>query len=365
MPAWKVAIIGAGKIGETIASFLHSSDAYDVVLTDSTEAALDRVELPIEKKVIDASNATSLVDGLRGVDAVLSAAPFFLTPTIAAAAKEIGAHYFDLTEDVASTEAVRKLAEGSKSVFIPQCGLAPGFVGIAGAHLAHEFDKIEKLVLRVGALPLFPTNALKYNMTWSTDGLINEYCNPCDAIVDGTPAKVQPLEGAEIISIDGTDYECFNTSGGLGTLCETLDGKASYVAYKTVRYPGHLSIIKMLLHDLGLIERRDLLGEVFDTALPRTEQDVVIVFCTATGWKNGTYMERSYLNKSLAQKIGGKRRSAIQITTAAGICANLELVRTGILPNQGFLSQEDVPFEMFLETEFGQYYRMGDVKDAA
>ena len=66
--------------------------------------------------------------------------------------------------------------------------------------------------MRVGALPAFPTNALKYNLTWSVDGLINEYCNPCEAIHDGQQIEVLPLEGLEHFSLDGTEYEAFNTS---------------------------------------------------------------------------------------------------------------------------------------------------------
>ena len=82
--------------------------------------------------------------------------------------------------------------------------------------------------MRVGALPLFPSNALKYNLTWSTDGLINEYCNPCQAIHDGQLREVWPLEGLEQFSLDGVEYEAFNTSGGLGTLCETLRGRVDH-----------------------------------------------------------------------------------------------------------------------------------------
>ena len=75
--------------------------------------------------------------------------------------------------------------------------------------------------LRVGALPQHPNNVLKYSLTWSTEGLINEYGNPCQAIVDGRMIEVAPLEGLEEIEIDGTLYEAFNTSGGLGSLAET------------------------------------------------------------------------------------------------------------------------------------------------
>jgi len=359
--SWNICVVGAGKIGQMIATLLKGSPNYRVTVADHDLKALGEIaKLGVATKQIDATDEAGLAEGLNGFDAVLSAAPFFLTPAIAKAAKTAGAHYFDLTEDVAATEAVRALAQDSKTAFMPQCGLAPGFVGIAGAALAAEFDDLDSLHMRVGALPLYPTNALKYNLTWSTDGLINEYCNPCDAIVNGQRVKTAPLEDYERLGHDGVEYECFNTSGGLGTLPETLNGKAQAVSYRSIRYPGHCDILKMLLHDLGLERRRDLLKEIFETALPRTDQDVVLVFCTAKGRINGELREKSLINKSFARQIDGATWSAIQVTTAAGILGAVDLMRTGKLPAQGFVKQEQIKLDDFLNTEFGQLYRAGD-----
>ena len=244
---WNVCIVGAGKIGQMIATLLKGSPHYSVTVADHDLNALSALnKLGIATRQIDAGDDEALAKGLEEFDAVISAAPFFLTPAIAKAAKAAGAHYFDLTEDVAATNAVRELAKDSETAFMPQCGLAPGFVGIAGSALASEFDEIDSLHMRVGALPLYPTNALKYNLTWSTDGLINEYCNPCDAIVNGKLVKTAPLEDYEILGHDGVEYECFNTSGGLGTLPETLEGKARAVSYRSIRYPGHRDILRRL-----------------------------------------------------------------------------------------------------------------------
>lgn len=359
---WNICVVGAGKIGQMIATLLKRSTNYSVTVADRDLAALSQLyEMGIPTKQIDAENTEGLARSLNGFDAVISAAPFFLTPNIATAAKAAGAHYFDLTEDVASTNAVRALAEGAKTAFMPQCGLAPGFVGIAGAALAKEFDTLDSLHMRVGALPLYPTNALKYNLTWSTDGLINEYCNPCDAIVDGKRTKTRPLEDYEILGHDGVEYECFNTSGGLGSLPETLEGHAREVSYRSIRYPGHCEILKLLLHDLGLHQRRDLLKGIFEAALPRTDQDVVLVFCTAKGTKDGALREQSYINKSFSRQINGQIWSAIQITTAAGVLGVVDLMRRGKQKPHGFVRQEDVVLSDFLATEFGQLYKAGDV----
>ncbi|SLN61675.1 saccharopine dehydrogenase family protein [Ruegeria meonggei] len=362
--SWNICVIGAGKIGQMIASLLHASSNYSVTVADRDLQALSVLNRQgIATRQIDVSDDHEMAQGMAGFDAVISAAPFFLTPNIARAAKIAGAHYFDLTEDVAATNAVRELAADSKTAFMPQCGLAPGFVGIAGASLAAEFDELDSLHMRVGALPLYPTNALKYNLTWSTDGLINEYCNPCDAIVNGQRVKTAPLEDYEVLGHDGVEYECFNTSGGLGTLPETLEGKAQAVSYRSIRYPGHCDILKLLLKDLGLEHRRDLLKDIFETALPRTDQDVVLVYCTAKGRIDGALREKSLINKSFARTLNGQVWSAIQVTTAAGVLGVVDLMRTGGLPSTGFVRQEQVALADFLNTEFGRLYRAGDVTE--
>src|SRR5690606_36797750 len=120
-------------------------------------------------------------------------------------------------------------------------------------------------------------------LTWSTEGLINEYCNPCEAIVDGRRVEVPALVGLESFALDGIEYESFHTSGGLGTLPETLAGRARHVDYKSIRYPGHCAVIKLLLDDLQLREARDWLRGIFDSAIPLTEQNVVVVLASATG----------------------------------------------------------------------------------
>jgi saccharopine dehydrogenase-like NADP-dependent oxidoreductase len=259
---------------------------------------------------------------------------------------------------VETTRRVRAVAERAApgQIFMPQCGLAPGFVSVAGHDLTRHFESLEALHMRIGALPQFPTNALKYNLTWSTDGLINEYCNPCDAIVHGKRRDVLPLEGLEHFSIDGVRYEAFNTSGGLGTLCETLDGRVTSLDYKTVRYTGHRDLVAFLIHGLRLGDRRELLKDILEHAVPVTFQDVVIVFCTASGQRHGQLVQITDARKIYNQSIDGENWSAIQITTAAGVCAMIDLFATGKLASSGFVRQETVTLDTFMQNRFGRFY---------
>ncbi|WP_369601326.1 saccharopine dehydrogenase C-terminal domain-containing protein [Hahella sp. SMD15-11] len=354
-----VIVMGAGKIGAMIADFLAHTGDYAVSVFDQNAQALARLEgrLPdIRTQQVDATDEDALTRAFEGHFAVLNACPFDLTAPVARAAARAGLHYFDLTEDVASTRLVKSLARDAETAFVPQCGLAPGFISIVAYDLARRFDTLHNVNMRVGALPKYPTNALKYNLTWSTDGLINEYLNPCEAIVNGKMTEVPPLEELEHFSLDGIDYEAFNTSGGLGTLCETLEGKVRNLNYRTVRYPGHRDIIKMLLNDLRLAENRPLLKEIFENALPVTMQDVVLVFVSVSGMKQGMLIQETFARKVYSREINGTVRSAIQITTASGICAALDLLVEGKLPQKGFVRQEDIRFEDFIANRFGSNY---------
>jgi saccharopine dehydrogenase-like NADP-dependent oxidoreductase len=249
----KITVVGAGKIGSTIAAMLAETGDYRVDLIDRSQASLDALptQARVTHRVVDVVAEGVLAETLAGSFAVISALPFHMTTAVATAAVAAGVHYLDLTEDVASTRFVKSMAATAKGAFIPQCGLAPGFISIVASDLASRFDTLDSVRMRVGALPQYPSNALNYNLTWSTDGVINEYCEPCEAIVEGELVEVPPLEEREEFSLDGVTYEAFNTSGGLGTLAETLKGKVRTLNYRTIRYPGHAAIMKALLNDLG------------------------------------------------------------------------------------------------------------------
>jgi saccharopine dehydrogenase-like NADP-dependent oxidoreductase len=354
----RIALLGAGHIGQTIARLLSASGDYQVTVVDQSPDALARLTGPgLTTQVVDTDTPAALLAAIRGHDAVVNALPYHLAIPTATAAREAGCHYFDLTEDVAATRAIQQLADGAATAFMPQCGLAPGFIGIVAHHLAQGFESLHDVKMRVGALPAFPTNALKYNLTWSVDGLINEYCHPCEAIRDGQRLDVLPLEGLEHFSLDGTEYEAFNTSGGLGTLCTTLEGRVRTLDYKSVRYPGHCALMKLLLEDLQLKDDPQILKDILKKSVPGTMQDVVLVFVTVSGVKRGSFMQEVFARKIFADRSEVAPLSAIQITTAAGICAAVDLFREGRLPQRGFIRQEQVELPAFLANRFGSAYQ--------
>jgi len=359
----RVAVLGVGRIGSSIAKILQRSGDYQLTLVDKFSSSFVDLE-PVLKETcvcLDINEKDKLFSLLQQNDAVISACSFTENILIAEQALLAGCSYFDLTEDVACTQEIIKLSQQAKDgqVFMPQCGLAPGFIGILGRDMSTRFDKLFNLKMRVGALPEFPTNQMLYNLTWSTDGLINEYCNPCEAIKDSQYTTLVALEGLEGFSLDGIEYEAFNTSGGLGTLAQTLEGQVQDLTYKTIRYPGHRYLMDFLLNGLRLGKpgkRREMLKDIFESAIAVTSQDLVLVMASATGMLNGRLTELTDVYKIYHQEIdtqlGRENWSAIQITTAAALCVVVDLFFNGKFKSSGLIRQESIALDIFLANRF-------------
>ena len=345
-------LIGLGKVGSLVGVLL--SQRFRVTGFDQAPPGQ---ELPFPV-VTGAVSDESLIEKLLSeADGVVSCLPYSLNLPVARLAHRLGKHYFDLTEDVPTTSAIREMAAGgSRAVLAPQCGLAPGFIGIVGADLAKRFTRLRDIELRVGALPAHPNGLLGYSFTWSPAGVINEYLNDCEVIHNGQRKWVPALEGVEQINIEGQEFEAFSTSGGLGTLCETFEGRVDTLNYKTIRYPGHGRLMRFLLYELILKENRQLTEQILTAAKPPVQQDVVYVYAVVEGWKGDRLEREEFYRAYHPRAIDGQPWRAISWTTAASLVAVIEMVANEQLPQTGFLKQEDVPLDAFLLTRTGQFF---------
>ena len=357
-----IVILGSGSVGLVAAKLLLDTKNYCIRVVDRKFDGSVFVEMGKYKNFYtneaDISNVQILEKLLTesSADAVISCLPYFLNPLVAIVAKKLSVHYFDTTEDIAVTQKIREISLESSKAFAPQCGLAPGLVNIVANSMASNFDDLDSIKIRVGALPIAPSNMLKYGLTWSTDGLINEYGNSCQSILGGKIVEVQPLEGLEFLSIDGANYECFNTSGGLGTLAETYDGKVRNMVYKTMRYPGHCQMMRFLMNDLKLNENRELLKKIIEYAIPKIFQDIVVMFVTVTGKKGADFVEENYIEKIYGQRIDNKNYTALQLTTAGSLCAVVEKVLSNHGRYCGFIKQESFSLEDIKNSSFGHCF---------
>jgi saccharopine dehydrogenase-like NADP-dependent oxidoreductase len=358
-----ILVIGAGNIGTLIACMLSDSKKYQVFLTDMAIDRFDSQNLGTQSQSItllpwesDNKKQLNLYIQQHHIHAIVSCLPYYANYAIAVIAKEQKIHYFDLTEDISHTEKVIELAANATTAFVPQCGLAPGFISIVAHEYMQHFDTIDAVLMRVGALPVYPNNALKFALTWSTDGLINEYGNPCFGIQNGKIVTMQPLEGRQTIQIDGLLYEAFNTSGGLGTLAKSYENRVKTMNYKTLRYPGHADKMQFLMNDLKLNDHRDVLKKILEEAIPKTTQDVVLIYVAVSGKKNHEYREETYVKKIYPIEFVGRKWSSIQTTTASGLCSVLDTVMSTAEKYQGLILQEQFSFLEIIQNRFGRCY---------
>jgi len=348
-----ILVLGMGKVGSLVGVLLSKN--FKVTAIDQKQPHYD-YELPFKCIQGDVGDLDYMRKEVNKYDAIVSALPYFLNKSIAQIAHDAAIHYFDLTEDVPTTKFVQQLSLTAESILAPQCGLAPGLIGIIGKDLTQGFEKLRDIELRVGALPRYPNGQLAYSFTWSPHGVINEYLNDAEAIHNGEKKLVPSLEGFEYINIEGQEFEAFTTSGGLGTLCDTFEGKVDTLNYKTIRYPGHGKLMRFLMYELILKEDKNQLERILSNAKPPVEDDVVYVYAVVEGWQNKALLRKEYYKAFHPIEIAGKKWRAISWTTAASIVAVIEMVAAGTLPQKGFLKQEEIPFEKFLETPTGALF---------
>ena len=363
----KICLLGGGKIGSLIATLLVECGDYEIFLGDVDPEVVARLKRDIRHEQfhvasVDVQDSKALSKFIESVDpeGIISCLPYYCNAAVGERALSCKAHYFDLTEDVEVTRKIREISHGASCAFVPQCGLAPGFISIVAHDLMTRFDTVDIVKMRVGALPVNPSNVLKYSLTWSTDGLINEYGNMCYGIENHREVALLPLEGYETISIDGLLYEAFNTSGGLGTLADTYAGKVRTMNYKTLRYPGHCEKIHLLMNDLKLNDDRETLKRILEKGVPKTLQDVVLIYTSVTGLRKGELFEENFVQKVYPRTIAGTLWSAIQVTTAAGMCSVVDLVFERSEHYRGFVTQESFDLPSILTNRFGRFFHPDD-----
>jgi len=139
---------------------------------------------------------------------------------------------------------------------------------------------------------------------------------------------------------------------------------------KEIREAASMGVIDGVTTNPSLVAKtgrrfEEVLKDILEQALPATMQDVVIVFVTVSGMKDGALQQQTYARKIYSHVLAGKMRSAIQITTASSLCAMLDLLAAGRLPSQGFIRQEDLSLPDFLANRFGRVFALDELSKAA
>lgn len=300
----KYTVIGAGMMGSAAAYDLAKRNPGDeIVLADiniqqarSAATAIGGNVTPVR---VDVNNSREILKLIEGSGAVISAVTYSVNYQMTKAAIEAGVPMCDLGGNNDVVERQLSLDEAAKEkgiTIVPNCGLAPGLINILAMEGTKEFEQLDSIHLRVGGLPQHPRPPLNYQIVFSVEGLINEYVEKATVIRDGKTELIDPMSGLEDIEFPepfGT-LEAFNTSGGLSTLTQLLDGKVNNLDYKTIRYKGHCEKFKTLL-DLGFATsepmmvggsvktNREFFADLLRKKLDYGDKDVVLARATISG----------------------------------------------------------------------------------
>lgn len=333
-----VAVLGAGIVG-TAAAWDMVRRGNEVTLADLDPETVSRAasRTGAVAEVLDVSDHEAAARFLRRFDLVISAVPYALGVDLLAAAIRSGTHYLDFGGN--PTIVRRQLEHNSAArragvVAVPDCGLAPGLANVLAVGAVESLGEgpIDEVRLRVGALPANPSGALGYQLAFNPAGLVNEYAEPCEVLVDGHRRTVEPLTGFERVDWEQWGpLEAFHTAGGSSSLPARWEGRVASLDYKTLRYPGHGASFRAML-ELGLFEEnpqpgtgvspRAVLLEALRSHLPAGGDDVVLVRVWATATRNG---ERAVSGAQLVDR-NADGFSALARTTAFPTTALAHLI---------------------------------------
>jgi len=301
----RMLVLGAGLQGSACAyDLLRQPEVERVTLAD-----LGPKRLPafLKKKVgkrlalarLDVKQTARLRALMRGHDAVMNASPYYFNYAVAKAAVAAGLHCADLggnTEIVQRQKTLHAAARKKGVSIIPDCGLAPGMVNIIAAEGIRRVGDADTVKIFVGGLPQQPVPPLNYQIVYSLEGALDYYTTPSWVLRDGRPARVDALSELETVEFPapvGT-LEAFHTGGGISTMPWAYAGRVKTMEYKTLRYPGHVAIMRPI-RELGLLDLkpvtvkgvkvvpRDAFIAAVSPQLTKSEPDLVALRVEVTG----------------------------------------------------------------------------------
>jgi len=357
----KAVVLGVGRMGTAIA-YAMSKLGFDVIGMDTNIQAVKN--MPKENSefflVHDVEDIFGkIVSHCPAPDVVISSLPYHQTEEVGTWCVDNGLRYCDLGGRVDVSANINEWAKNrpaSAPVFT-DLGLAPGWVNILaeeGCRKLHgTADEVEMMV---GGLPDYSQstrNPLRYAVTWSVDGLINEYRDDCLILEDGEIKTVKGMDG--LIKVEGEKFgqmEAFYTSGGASHSIHSMRSRGvKNCSYRTLRYRGHRDIVKFLIKDCDLND--EALNNIFLRGCGFADEDEVFIVAEVKGgdktWRKETIIKFDE-NFSAMQKATAFPISSIASLMAEGLLeGDKDEHRDYYTQYNKSLAYSDVPFDLFKE----------------
>ncbi len=366
----KFLVLGAGLQGNACAYNLLQHEAVTrVTLADAVEGTLAGFLPSADDRLlfetVDATDTSRVLEVMRGHDAVLCALPYYFNEPMTRLAIEAGCHFADLggnTEIVFQQKEHHDAALAKGLSAIPDCGLAPGMVNILAAEGLQRLEKPEAVRIYVGGLPQEPEPPLNYQIVYSLEGALDYYSTPSWVLRDGKATQVDALSELETLSFPDPigELEAFHTGGGISTMPFAWENRVAIMEYKTLRYPGHMMIMRSI-RELGLISNeplhvkgvevipRDVFIEAVQPKLFRPEgRDFVALRMLATGTRSGKPVTVSFQLVDYFDETTGI--SAMMRATGFSLALTGLMQVNGSVTAKGVLTPDEaVPFAPYVD----------------
>ncbi len=372
------AVLGSGRQGTASAyDMARWGEAGRVVLCDVDLSVAERSARRVNKLVganvaeamqVDVTDSAAVEKALRGVDAFVSAVPYYLNLGITRLAVKVRASMCDLggnTDIVKQQHAFDAQARAAGISIIPDCGQVPGLGTSLIVYTMGLLDEVSDVYMWDGGLPQNPQPPFNYLLTFHIAGLTNEYAEPGIFLRDGKITLVEPmteLESVEFPDSVGT-LEAFVTGGGTSTMPWTFEGKLRTLQNLTLRYPGHLEKLRAFW-DLGLwdltpiraaqheVVPRDVFHALYEPKVtfpgdPEKSRDIVFVRVKAVGKKAGRPAEAVVELVDRFDESTGF--TAMERTTGWDAAIVAEMMAHGVTPRGAGGVETFVPAGLFMD----------------
>ena len=266
----RMLVLGYGNIGSVLATDLaESMPSIEVVIAGRHRDKAEEGATVINRENVtgfqlDAHDYSGLVDAMKKFDLAIGTLPGDVGYRSVKAAIDAKIDMVDISYMPENPLTLNEDAIKADVTIVPDCGVAPGLSNMLVGRALSKLDLVESIYVMVGGLPEEPVPPLGYIITWSIEGLIDEYTRKAKIVENGEVVEVEALTGLEEVEFPGVGkLEGFYTDG-LRTLLHTVKGVKN-MWEKTLRYPGHVEKIK-LLKTLGFFDEHPV--EVENTRLP-------------------------------------------------------------------------------------------------
>jgi lysine 6-dehydrogenase len=361
-PIMSYLVLGAGLMGRALVhDLLVNSGVDDVTVADMDKAKLDAVKKKYGKHglrtvTLNAKDKAETSKLIKGHSALINATSYTLNIGLTDLAIKNGCHMCDLGGNMDVVESQMKRSKDAKKAgvtILPNCGLAPGLANVLATWLMKHLDTPKAVKIFVGGLPQQPKPPLNYMQLFSMQGLINEYVEPCDAIIKKKKVKLQPMQDIEEVDFPAPwgKLEAFNTSGGISMMVKTYAGKVETMYYKTLRFPGHCAIFRTFL-DLGFMDNkpvalgdqkvspRALLEKSLAKYLPKDGPDATLMRIEAFGQKEGK--DTKLVMQMIDRADPANGMSSMMRTTAFPTSIIAQMIVNGRIKERGVFTPEMV-----------------------